>query len=231
MLGDRHRRLPRRQERPGIHRRGRAHLPAQDRRSVRQARGGAVGARRGLRLSPAGRHRRRPRRRLAGAHRSPRAPHQARRDAAARRARAAGQFVEIDQEGREDRRESALAKPHLLSEAKGRTLLRRRRHLARARPAAHVAARLSAACHARLRDPGQRGVSNSPAWCTRRRRNRCRGSRSSPMPAGRSSPMRRWCSSTWCASASRRTSSSPRSACARGCSTRCSAARSASRIR
>ena len=69
-----------------LHQRGGAHLPHQDRRAVRQARGGIVGARRHLRLSPAGRHRRRPRRRLARADRCAWRTHQGRRDASARRA-------------------------------------------------------------------------------------------------------------------------------------------------
>ena len=120
-LGDRDRRLPRRQERHGVHRRGRAHLPRQDRRALRQARGGAVRARRRLRLPPARRHRRRSRRRLARADRRARPPHQGRRDAAARRPRAAGHLGEIAQEGREDRREGARQGATLLDGGKGRT--------------------------------------------------------------------------------------------------------------
>ena len=77
-------------------------------------------------------------------------------------------------------------------------LLRHRRHLARARAAAHVADRLSAARDARLRDPGQGGATSSRAWCTASIRRRCRRSRWWPTRAGRCSPMRRWCSNTWC---------------------------------
>ncbi len=50
-VGARHRRLPRRQQRQGLHRRGRAHLPHQDRRDFRPARGRADRARRGVRHS------------------------------------------------------------------------------------------------------------------------------------------------------------------------------------
>ncbi len=50
---------------------------SQDRRPVRQARGGAVRARRGVRFPPARRHRRRSRRRLARTDRGPRPTHQA----------------------------------------------------------------------------------------------------------------------------------------------------------
>ena len=53
----------------------------------------------------------------------------------------------------------------------------------------------------------------------------------STLPAGRCCPMRRWCSSTSCAWRSRATSCSRRSACARGCCTRCSTPRSARRTR
>ena len=104
-------------------------------------------------LPPARRHRRRSRRRLARTDRRARPPRQARRHAAARRPGAAGRLGEIDQEGREDRREGARA----ASAAQGRRgphLLRHRRHLARARAPAHVADRLSAARDARLRHPG-----------------------------------------------------------------------------
>ena len=80
-VGDRDRRLPRRQERQGLRRRGRAHLRHQDRRSLRQARGGIVRARRGVRLPQARRHRRRSRRRLARTDRGPGATDQGRLDA------------------------------------------------------------------------------------------------------------------------------------------------------
>ena len=71
--GARHRGVPRRHERQGFHRRGRAHLPHQDRGDLRQARGRAFRARRGLGIPSARRHRRRPRRRLARTHRPARA--------------------------------------------------------------------------------------------------------------------------------------------------------------
>ena len=56
-------------------------------------------------------------------------------------------------------------------------LLRGRRHLARARPTAHGADRLSAARHARLRHPAPRRRWSSPGWCTGSIRKRCRRSR------------------------------------------------------
>ena len=80
------RRLPRRQERQGIHRRGRANLPHQDRRHLRPARGRIDRARRGVRLLSPRRHRRRSRRRLARTGRRPGQPRPAGHDIAARRA-------------------------------------------------------------------------------------------------------------------------------------------------
>ena len=56
----------------------------------------------------------------------------------------------------------ALGGAPLLRRGEGRTLLRGRRHLARARAAAHVADRLSAARDARLRHPGARGAGVFP---------------------------------------------------------------------
>ena len=67
-------------------------------------------------------------------------------------------------------------------------LLRHRRHLALARAAAHVADRLSAARHPRLRPAGARKCSSSRGWCIGSIPRRCRRSRSSPMRAGRCSP-------------------------------------------
>ena len=127
--------------------------------------------------------------------------------------------------------EKALDKADLLDERQGPQLLRHRRDVACARATAHVAAWLSTARHAWLRHPGQGGATSFRAWCTGSIRKRCRGSRLSPTPAVRCCRTRRWCWKTWCGSPSRRTWSSPRSACARACSIRCSVRRSARKTR
>ena len=120
-VGDRDRRLPRRQERQGLRRRGRAHLRHQDRHPLRQARGRACRARRRVRLSQARRHRRRPRRRLARADRGPRPP----RQAPASRCRSAGWRCRTSRRSRSrrPRRSSrkALGDAELLEGGKGRT--------------------------------------------------------------------------------------------------------------
>ena len=112
-----------------------------------------------------------------------------------------------------------------------RSLLRRRRHLARAGAAAHVADRLSAARDARLRDRRRRGAGILPAWCTASTSRRCPRSRWSPARAAaarlcgagaRAHRAHRQSRSRWCF---------PRSACAKGCSIRCSSRRTRRRTR
>ncbi len=229
-VGARHRGLSRCPERQGLHRRSRADLPHQDRRDLRPARSRVDRAWRGLGLLPARRHRRRSRRRLARTGRRLRRPAQARHHAAARRPGPAGSLRQIDQEGREDgqnrpkQREAAQGR-------RGQKLLRHRRHLAGARPIAHGADGLSAARHAWLRDPGQRGAGVCPAGAPGQSGDVVARSKSSTPPAGRCCPTRRWCWSTSCARPSRATWCSPRSACAKACSIRCSTPRSARRIR
>ena len=199
--------LPRRQERPGLHRRGRAHLPhARSTCSPASARreltalgvvsgfhrpDGIVGDLGGGSLE------------LVDVHG---APHQARRHAAARRPRAAG--LSSESRSRRPRRSSRRrsADVPLLKHGKGRTLLRGRRHLARARAAAHVADRLSAARDARLRHSGQGGAGILRPGAPGQSRNAVADRGGRPRPAVRCSPMRRWCSSTSCASPSRATS-------------------------
>ena len=156
-LGDRHRRLPRRAQRPRLHRRSRAHLPHADHDPVGQARGPSHRARHRLRHPQAGRHRRRSRRRLARTGRRARHARARRRDAAARRPGAAGHRRQIAQEGGEDRRGSVRGPRHA-ARWRGPHLLRGRRHLARAGAAAHVADRLSVPRHAQLPHLGARGA-------------------------------------------------------------------------
>ena len=91
----RHRRLPRRQQRPRLHRQSRTHLRLSDRDPVGSARGVFVGAGRGFRHPQSRRHRRRSRRRVAGTDRRARQPRSPRRDAAARKPGAAGHVAEI----------------------------------------------------------------------------------------------------------------------------------------
>ena len=171
--GDRHRdrRLPRRQERRGLHqaRRG-ARSATRDRRALRRARGGIDRARRRLRRSPARRHRRRSRRRLARTCRRPRHARAARPDAAARRPRLADISAKSLKKAEKSSSET-LERTAGAQGVRGPHLLRRRRHLAGAGAAAHVADRLSAARHARLRHPGRRGAGVLPAGASRRRRD------------------------------------------------------------
>ncbi len=87
---DRHRRLPRRHQRPRLHRQGGTHLRRPDRNPVGSARGEAVGAGCYIRRAQSGRHCRRSRRRLAGTDRCPRQPRPQRRDAAARKSGVTG---------------------------------------------------------------------------------------------------------------------------------------------
>ena len=164
---------------PAFIARGRAHLPHQDRRAVRQARGASC-----------------PRSASCPASTSPTASSaisaaarsswstcaarrsQARRDAAARRPRAAGHLArssikkaEKIVEGRAGRRAACCA------QGAGPRLLRGRRHLARARAAAHGADRLSAARDARLRRCRRARRSNSAELVHRVNPRRCRRSR------------------------------------------------------
>ena len=155
----------------------------------------------------------------------------ARADAAARRSGAGRHFGEIAQEGGEVRQEDARRRCRCCKRLQGPHLLCGRRHLARAGAAAHVADRISAARDARLRDSGRRGARIRPPGASRRRRNVVEYRSGRPMRGGRCSPMRRWCSNTSCASASRSRSCSPRSACARVCSIRCSSKKTRKRTR
>ena len=126
---DRHRRLPRRHQRPRFHRQGRAHLRRADRNPVGPARSEIVRARRHLRHSQAGRHRRRSRRRLAGTDRRARQPRSQRRDAAARKPGVAGSLAQIAEARRTHRQRPscrrspssrpAAAAPSMRSEAPG----------------------------------------------------------------------------------------------------------------
>ena len=193
-VGDRDRRLPRRQQRPRFIARSRAHLPRAHRGAVRQARSAADRARRHLRHSRARRHRRRSRRRLArtGRRRTAAGPR------AASRCRSAAWRCRIFRRRSLKKAEQIVARCARRREmpaasGKGRTLLRGRRHLARAGAAAHVADRLSVSRHARLLDPGARGAGVRPAWCIASIRRRCRRSTSSTRRAGRCWPTRRWC--------------------------------------
>ena len=150
---DRHRRLPRRQQRPGFHRQGRTHLRRQDRDPVRPARSEAFRARRDLGRSQAGRHRRRPRRRFAGTDRRARQPRSRRRDAAARQPGAAGSVAQIAEARRAYRQDRAFRR----CPAQGRTrpdLLRGRRNMAGAGAHPHHPERISARGDAWLFDTG-----------------------------------------------------------------------------
>ena len=103
----RHRRLPRRQKRPGFHQ-ARANAPSARRSTCSPAAGGrAHRARRDFRRASRRRRRRRSRRRLARARRCARHARAARRDPAARRLGACGYFGEVGQEGGEVRQEIA----------------------------------------------------------------------------------------------------------------------------
>ena len=170
----------------------------QYRRDLRQARGGAHRAWRRFGLSSARRHRRRSRRRLARTGRCPGHPRQARRHAAARRPRPAGPL-------RNDRSR------------------RPRRSSSRRCQSCRASRRARAAHSMRSAAPGVRSPNLHMAqtgyplhvmhgYVIRAKealefsrlvrrviRKRCRRSRSSPPPAVRCCPMRRWCSSTSCA--------------------------------
>ena len=142
-------------------------------------------------IHQAGRHRRRPRRRLARTGRRARRARARRRDAAARRTGAAGHRRPLAQEGREDRR-GRVRRPRHAARRRGPHLLRGRRHLARAGAAAHVADRLSVPRHAQLPHLARARRWNSRAWCTGSTPRRCPRSKSSTPPAGRCSPTPRW---------------------------------------
>ena len=162
----------------------------QDRRAVRPARGGAVGARRHLRL---------PSRPTASSAIS----------AAARSNWSTCTAPQVEpgvtlplgglalqdlsgalaQEGREDRRGRARRR-QAPARRRGPRLLRGRRHLARARAAAHGADRLSAARHARLRHPRQGGAGVLPPGAAGRPRDAVADRGRDLARAGRCSPMR-----------------------------------------
>ena len=97
---DRHRRLPRCQQRARIHRPRREGHRGADHHRLGQARGGALRARGRLGIPQARWPRRRPRRRLARTRRRARGANQVRSDAAARRPRAAGPVREVDRRRR-----------------------------------------------------------------------------------------------------------------------------------
>ena len=215
----RHRRLPRCRERSGLHRRGRAHLPQAHRSALRPARGelsalgvvsgihrpdGIVGDLGGGSLE------------LTDVHGRAGSP---RRDAAARRPRAAGPRREIVKKAEKIVRKT-LARRAAAARRPRPHFLRGRRDLARARAAAHVADRLSAARDARLRHPGARGARILAPGPSGRSRDAVAHRDRQSEPAARCSPMRRWFSSTSCASRGRSRSSFRRSACARACSIR-----------
>ncbi len=114
-------------------------------------------ARHRLRHPQAGRHRRRPRRRLARTGRRARLARTRRRDAAARRTGFAGHRRTLAQEGGKNRRGRVRRSRHA-ARRRGPHLLRGRRHLARAGAAAHVADRLSVPCDAQLSHQRARGA-------------------------------------------------------------------------
>ena len=171
-VGDRDRGLPRRRQRPGLHRRGRAHLPHADRRAVRQARSASSPRSASSRAS-------------IGRTASSAISAAARSNWSTCTASSVEHGVtlplgglalqdalgEIDQEGREDRAARRSRGVPMLEARRGPHLLCGRRHLARARAAAHVADRLSAARHARLRHPGARGARILPPGASRQSRD------------------------------------------------------------
>ena len=182
---DRHRRLPRRHQRPRLHRQGRTHLRRPHRNPVGPARSETVRARRRLRRPQSRRHRRRSRRRLAGTDRRAWQPRPQRRDAAARQPGAAGPVAQIAEARRAHRQHRSFRR----RPAQGRPrphLLRGRRHLARAGAHPHHPERLSAAGDARLFDSGRRTRSISRGGCAGWQRPTCwPTSKSSPTRGGR----------------------------------------------
>ena len=221
----RHRRLPRRRERRGLHRRGRAHLPhARSTCCPAQREAQSDRARRRLRHSTS----RTASSATSAAARSNWSTSTARsvrhgltlplgglalQDVAGKSLKKAEKIVEDALDGLD----AAQAR-------RGPHLLRRRRHLARAGAAAHVADRLSAPRHARLRHPGARGARVLPPGAPGRSPRRCRkievvNAARRPLLAYAALVLEHIVR----AIASRARWWSRRSACARACSIRCSA--------
>ncbi len=161
---DRHRRLPRRQQRPRFHRQGRTHLRRTNRNPVGSARSEIVRARRRLRRAQAGRHRRRSRRRLAGTDRRARQPRPQRRDAAARKPGAAGSVAQVAEARRTHRQGRAFRRRPAQGRPRPR-LLRGRWNMARAGAHPHHPERIPAGGDARLfhTGPGRAWFRAAPA--------------------------------------------------------------------
>ena len=105
---DRHRRLPRRDQRSRLHRQGGTHLRRKNRDPVGTARSQIIGARRYLGHSQARRHRRRSRRRLARADRRARQQRPRRCHASARHPRLAGLVAQVAQARRAHRQKRTV---------------------------------------------------------------------------------------------------------------------------
>ena len=191
-LGDRHRRLPRRPQRPRLHRRRpsasaarrstilsgkrEAHLTALGIISGIHKPDGIVGDLGGGSLELIDVHGTRVRRGLTlplgGL---------ALQDIAGKSIKKAEKFVE-----------DVVRRPRHAGRRRGPHLLRGRRHLARAGAAAHVADRLSVPRHAQLPHLRARGAGILAAGASRRYRDAVARSRWSTPRAGRCSPMPRW---------------------------------------
>ena len=178
-LGDCHGGMPRRGEWSAIHPQGGAHLPHQNRGPVRTSRGETFGARHCIQHLQARRHCRRSWRRFARTDRRERPAHWRRRDATARWTGVARHFQEIAQ-ARRGYCPRGTGRSAVAQARQGTKFLRRRRHLACAGAAAHVADRLSAPRHPRIFHPGRRGArvceAGAAGGCGNAvaRRSRCR---------------------------------------------------------